>query len=39
MSAQKLMRERQHLDEAITGVKGIERELADSEGLIELAEA
>ena len=33
------MRERQHLDEAITGVKAIERDLADGEGLIELAEA
>ena len=39
VSAQKLMRERQHLDEAITGVKDIGRELADNEGLIELAEA
>ena len=33
------MRERQHLDDAISGVKAIERELADGEGLIELAAA
>ncbi len=33
------MRERQRLDEALAGVRSLERELADAEGLIELAEA
>lgn len=33
------MRERQHLDEAMAAVRGLENELADSLGLIELAEA
>ena len=36
--AQSLMRERQRLDEAIAGVKSLERELTDAEGLLELAE-
>ncbi len=37
--AQKLMRERQRLDEAVAGVRSLENELADASGLIELAEA
>ncbi len=36
--AQKLMRERQSLDDAIKAVRAVERELADAQGLIELAE-
>jgi len=32
------MRERQRLDESIAGVKSLERELTDAEGLLELAE-
>ena len=37
--AQKLMRERQHLDSQIAGVERLEREVADQVGLIELGEA
>jgi peptide chain release factor 2 len=37
--AQAVMRERQHLDDAIAAVKTTERELDDSIGLIELGEA
>ncbi|MDE2264329.1 MAG: peptide chain release factor 2 [Alphaproteobacteria bacterium] len=37
--AQKLMRERQRLDEALSAVRKLEAELADAQGLIELAEA
>jgi len=37
--AQKLMRERQRLDEAMSAVRSLENELADATGLIELAEA
>ncbi len=37
--AQKVMQERTHLDQATGTVRGIERELEDSLGLIELAEA
>ncbi|MEZ5776598.1 MAG: peptide chain release factor 2 [Hyphomicrobiaceae bacterium] len=37
--AQKLMRERQQLDEAIAGFERLERDLADAVGMIELAEA
>ncbi|OQP85528.1 peptide chain release factor 2 [Rhizobium rhizosphaerae] len=37
--AQKLMRERQMLDESITGVRSFERQLADNIELIELGEA
>jgi len=33
------MRERQRLEESIAGVKTLERELADAEGLLELAES
>jgi peptide chain release factor 2 len=33
------MRERQRLDEAVAGVRALERELADAEGLLDLAEA
>ncbi|MBU6298333.1 MAG: peptide chain release factor 2 [Alphaproteobacteria bacterium] len=36
--AQKLMRERQRLDEALSAVRKLEAELADAQGLIELAE-
>jgi peptide chain release factor 2 len=37
--AQAVMRERQHLDSAISAVKRTERELADNIGMIELGEA
>ncbi|MDE2182447.1 MAG: peptide chain release factor 2 [Alphaproteobacteria bacterium] len=37
--AQKLMRERQRLDEALASVRAVEGELADAQGLLELAEA
>ncbi|WP_287459419.1 peptide chain release factor 2 [Sphingomonas sp.] len=37
--AQEVMRERRRLDEAITATRAIERELADTSELIELAEA
>ncbi|MGE0846415.1 MAG: peptide chain release factor 2 [Flavobacteriaceae bacterium] len=37
-NAQKLMRERQSLVDAIDGVKALEQELADQTGMIELAE-
>jgi peptide chain release factor 2 len=37
--AQKLMRERQQLDDRIAAIKGLERDLADNIGLIELGEA
>jgi peptide chain release factor 2 len=36
--AQKLMRERQRLDEAVSSVRMLENELADAVGLVELAE-
>ncbi|MBV9991456.1 MAG: peptide chain release factor 2 [Alphaproteobacteria bacterium] len=38
-SAQKLMRERQRLDQSMSSVRGVENELADALGLIEMAEA
>ena len=38
-AAQEVMRERRRLDEAITATRAIERELADTAELIELAEA
>ena len=38
-AAQSVMRERQHLDDAISAVKRTERELEDNIGLIELGEA
>ncbi|HWF65254.1 MAG TPA: PCRF domain-containing protein, partial [Rhizomicrobium sp.] len=38
-SAQKLMRERQKLDSAISSVRRMENELADATGMIEMAEA
>jgi peptide chain release factor 2 len=38
-AAQRLMRERQKLDTAIAAIRGLENELADSTGLIEMAEA
>ncbi|HUO99756.1 MAG TPA: peptide chain release factor 2 [Rhizomicrobium sp.] len=38
-SAQKMMRERQRLDEALANVRKLETELADARGLIEMAEA
>jgi peptide chain release factor 2 len=38
-AAQKLMRERQKLDTALSAVKVLENELADATGLIEMAEA
>lgn len=37
--AQELMRERRRLDEAVSATRAIERELEDTAGLIELAEA
>ncbi len=37
--AQKLMRERQKLDSAMSSVRGLENELGDALGLIEMAEA
>lgn len=37
--AQQLMRERQRLEDSVSAVRTLERELADSLGLIELAEA
>ena len=36
--AQKLMRERQHLEKSISAIRGIESELADHVGMIELGE-
>ena len=39
LEAQKLMRERQRLEEAMSTVRSLENELADATGLIELAEA
>ena len=38
-AAQKLMRERQKLDESLGSIKKLEAELSDAEGLIEMAEA
>ncbi|MFL6690640.1 MAG: peptide chain release factor 2 [Alphaproteobacteria bacterium] len=38
-AAQKLMRERQRLDESVSAIRKIEAELADATGLIEMAEA
>jgi peptide chain release factor 2 len=38
-AAQKLMRERQRLDESVAAIRKIEAELADATGLIEMAEA
>ena len=38
-TAQKLMRERQKLDTSLSSVKGLENELTDATGLIEMAEA
>ncbi|MCP5412566.1 MAG: peptide chain release factor 2 [Alphaproteobacteria bacterium] len=38
-AAQKLMRERQKLDAALSGVTSLSNELADARGLIEMAEA
>ncbi|MBS0279519.1 MAG: peptide chain release factor 2 [Proteobacteria bacterium] len=38
-TAQKLMRERQKLDTALSAVRQVENELADATGLIEMAEA
>lgn len=37
--AQKMMRERTHLQNAVEGVRAIERDMADNLGLIEMAEA
>ncbi|MFL5238917.1 MAG: peptide chain release factor 2 [Rhizomicrobium sp.] len=38
-AAQKLMRERQRLDESVSAIRKIEAELADATGLLEMAEA